>query len=246
MNAKVTVARIREIKALQLKKNRTESGMYVAEGEKVVREAVEAGIEVSEVFGTERPDWLPQHMRFTSGSSKDLERMSGLKTPPKFLAEIRQSRPAWPTTLSGPVLMLDGIRDPGNFGTLLRTADWFGFRLIIASPDCVDSFNPKVVQSAMGSLFRAVVLRDELRESGDRLLAHGYRIYAAVLDGTDALQTDFSPDAAFIIGSESHGIQSAVSGEPVSIPAFGDAESLNAGIAGGILMARYRQQHRKD
>jgi TrmH family RNA methyltransferase len=137
-------------------------------------------------------------------------------------------------------ILLDGISDPGNMGTILRTADWFGFDEIICSEDTVELYNPKVVQSTMGSLFRVKVIYTDLPKYIESIAEKGFAIAGADLDGVNAFEYQFPEKTALVIGSESHGIRPNVESlltQKVHIPGSGNAESLNAGIAAGILLS---------
>ncbi len=146
--------------------------------------------------------------------------------------------------LTGTVLMLDGIRDPGNLGTIIRTADWFGVEAIFCSTDCVDCFNPKVVQSAMGSLFRIPVLYGSMKEFiNESKIKGGYFVIGASLQGTLGLPTSAGSKKALVIGSESHGLSPEVlqlvdSNITITKAVKSDAESLNAAVACGILLSK--------
>lgn len=240
VEAKVSVNRIKEIKALQQKKFRQEHGLFVAEGVKVIQEALSAGAHVKEVYASERPYWLPDSVQFSLATPKDLDRMTGMKSPPGCLALLALPDETSPPAPKGFVLALDGIRDPGNLGTLLRTADWFGAAAVVCTYDTVETTNPKVIQAAMGSAFRMPVFRTELKSW---LEACNRPVFLADMEGEPALSTTLPHDCVLVIGNESHGIRLSTEHPRISIPRFGQAESLNAGIAAGILMARYRQLH---
>ena len=177
----------------------------------------------------------PEIFRVTA---KELERISNLNTPNQVLAVC--SIPAWnPEQIENPegiMLALDGIRDPGNLGTIIRTADWFGVKEIICSDDCVDVFNPKVVQSTMGSLGRVKVYYTNLE---DFLSESKLPVYATVMDGNSIW--DANPgNGIFIIGNESKGIRPEVlkhAKHKISIPSVGGAESLNAAVATGVVLS---------
>ena len=135
-------------------------------------------------------------------------------------------------------LLLDGIQDPGNLGTLVRTADWFGIESIICSKECADVFNPKIVQSTMGSIARVQVLYLDLLS----LITENKKIpvFAAVLDGQNLYETKSILEGLILIGNESKGISSdllSLDPQKISIPKIGQAESLNAAVAGAIIMA---------
>lgn len=175
----------------------------------------------------------------TEISESELERISLLQTPNQVLGIFKKpvfaaNRPLR-NTLS---LMLDTIQDPGNLGTIIRCADWFGISQIICSTDCADAFNPKVVQSSMGSIARVQVLYEPLPE----FLAKqpGIPTYAAVLDGTSLRDLPPVKEGIIIIGNESKGISDGVlslSRHRITIPRKGSAESLNAAVATGIILS---------
>ncbi len=145
------------------------------------------------------------------------------------------------------VLALDGIADPGNMGTLLRIADWFGARRVLCSTDSVEEFNPKCVQASMGSLFRVAVQRCDLPRELDRLRAEGAALYLASMEGDDAFTLRLQRPAILILGSESHGPSPAVRGigaRIIAVPRAGAAESLNVAMAASALCMEFLRQAR--
>ncbi|MEE4256345.1 MAG: RNA methyltransferase [Bacteroidales bacterium] len=239
----ISKAQIKQIQSLKQIKFRREYGLFVAEGKKIVEELILSDIHVKEVFGL--AEWVEGKQEITGKrnivvhqvSQKDLERISGLSTPNQALAVCRI--PEWHLEhiSDTPVqLALDSIRDPGNLGTIIRTADWFGLKEIICSDDCVDAYNPKVVQATMGSIARVKVIYTDLPEY---LAGCGKNVFATILDGDSIF--DKSPGAGvFVIGNESKGIRQEVlqhATNMVSIPSHGGAESLNASVATGIILA---------
>ena len=239
---------ISEIKSLQLLKFRKQTALFVIEGEKVVKELLDSDFKIKLIAGVPDffksidPSKLPDEIYELS--DEELAKVSGFASANKVVAvaEIpKLSLPAY-SDLTGPVLMLDGIKDPGNMGTIIRTAEWFGVKSIICSDDCVDCFNPKVVQSAMGSLFRIPVFYGTLPVMINEIKQEGkLKFVAATLEGKSAM-TKFQPSQlALLIGSESHGISKTILENidfEVTIPASGNskAESLNAAVACGILL----------
>jgi RNA methyltransferase, TrmH family len=255
--------RISFIRSLQQKKFREEHRLFVAEGDKLVREMLNSGFTVQQVCGLET--WIvDNHTHAMKAASSevvkvmDMERMSSMTTAPEVLAVVEI--PEYDITAAGVnqgmVLMLDGIRDPGNMGTLIRTADWFGVRDIIASEDSVEFWNPKVIQATMGSITRVRLHTSDLKVAVNLLrqnaaLNNGdFTVYGAAMEGTDVYKTQWSRSGALIIGNESNGMREAISQLPdvtVAIPRaeHSAAESLNAGIAAGILMNEYFRSNLK-
>ena len=163
-------------------------------------------------------------------------------TPPGILAVVRIPKQDEIKISSRIVLALDGIANPGNMGTLIRTAEWFGIHDVVCSSDCVELWNPKVVQATMGSLFRVKVWKTELSVFLQKAKNEGKAIYGALLEGENLFEMKGKPEGIIVIGSESHGIRVDVLPcitHPVTIPRVGGSatESLNAAVAGAILMA---------
>jgi TrmH family RNA methyltransferase len=249
--------RISFIRSLQQKKFREEHRLFVAEGDKLVREMLNSGFTVQQVCGVE--SWIvDNHANAMKAESSevvkvmDMERMSSMTTAPEVLAvvEIPEYDINEVGGNQGLVLILDGIRDPGNMGTLIRTADWFGIRDIIASEDSVEFWNPKVIQATMGSISRVRLHSSDLSKAVNLLRQNAavnngaFAVYGAAMEGTDVYKTEWSKSGALIIGNESNGIRGEISellDVTVAIPRAENsgAESLNAGIAAGILMSEY-------
>ena len=219
----------------------------MAEGVKIVEELISSEIKVREIFGL--LDWVDEHKEVCEKASieifrvnrKELDRISFLTTPNQVLAVCEI--PMWDinSKTGGEIqLALDGIRDPGNLGTIIRTSDWFGVNEIVCSDDCVDVFNPKVVQATMGSIARVKVVYTELPQ----YLARARKeIYATVLGG-DSIFDSRPGEGIYIIGNESKGIRAEVlqhATHKISIPSKGGAESLNASVAAGIVLAVARK-----
>lgn len=180
---------------------------------------------------------LSQKINLCEISVTELEKISSLKTPQDVIAQIRL--PAWPVPdhheLKGKFsLVLDGIQDPGNMGTIIRIADWFGIGNIICSEDTVDSYNPKVVQACMGSLARVKVHYVNLV---DFLANVPLPVFGALLHGSNIYRTDLGNEGLIIMGNEGNGIRSEVQKmitKAITIPRVGKAESLNVAIATAI------------
>ncbi len=248
----VSKNKMKLIKALRHNKYRKLHGLFIAEGHKVVYELLGSNFKAVEIIATTA--WIEEHSKLLQGkdvnlspaSQAEIDSLSSLSTPPNVLALIALPDKTSENSLNtkGPMLMLDGINDPGNMGSIIRSADWFGIETIICSPNCVDPFNPKVVQATMGSVFRVKVIEADL----PIYLANnalGKNIYGTFLSGKSIYNTVLDPAGIFIVGSESHGISGEVAAfvsERITIPSFGNkAESLNASVATAILLSEMRR-----
>lgn len=233
---------IKWVRSLQQKKFRNESGCFVVEGFKGVEEGLKSHFRLHSLY-TSDPEWAATQAHVLSVAPREMEQMSSLSSSSPFLAVFHQSTPALEWKEEPCVLVLDGIADPGNMGTILRTAEWFGIHTILCTPDCVELFNPKVVQATMGSVFRMQVQVHGESEMQHVLKQNDYYIAAADLSGTNVYQFDFKQKLAIIIGSESHGVRPAMRSmvdEFVTIPGSGRVESLNASVAATVFMSQWR------
>ncbi len=230
---------VKYIISLSDKKNRDREGLFVAEGPKLVNELMANGIEPKAIYATQSGgiafNTKPEIIRTVSPD--ELQRISGFETPNETLGIFYQRKlPRYELThrLS---LALDGIQDPGNLGTILRTADWFGITQIFASADTADCYNPKVVQSTMGSIARVAVYYTQLAEllSGTEI-----PVFGALLKGENLYRIQAGKEGIIIIGNESKGIRKNVLpfiNRAITIPRVGNAESLNAAVATGIILS---------
>ncbi len=237
------------IQSLHLKKYRDLEGVFIAEGSKVVMDLLKSPKIVCKHL-TGKMKWLQQHegevKSYYQGpmeqlADHELEKISALATPNQVLG-IFEKMVNTPVSPVGTItLLLDDIRDPGNLGTILRIADWFGVGGVICSEHCADLYNPKVVQGSMGSLGRVPVLYTNLAA----WLSNHSNIpsYAAALNGRDMESIKGVSEALLVIGNESRGICEellSLAGERITIPKFGEAESLNAAVAAGIILSHMR------
>ena len=241
---------IKRVKSLQQKKFRDESGLFIVEGEKMVQEAVDSGFAVEKVY-------------YRDDIGEDaMKRISALANPSPALAVVRKPQDVYvesPTSLQamiskgGLFLALDSIRDPGNLGTILRIADWFGIRAVFAAKDTVDVFNPKVVQATMGAIFRVKMHYVDLPALSELVLSNGGSIYGTFLDGENMysknLKTGENSPVVIVIGNESEGISAkmgALVTDRLYIPPYPadspGSESLNAAIATAITVAEFRRR----
>ncbi len=236
--------------ALQVKKYRQKYRMFLLEGTKLVEELLaQQRVRAQAVYGTTA--WAKAHAALVARAGAlfrpigegELRKISSLTTPPGVLATA--NLPAFQPLEGGLTFYLDGIRDPGNLGTILRIADWFGFSAVYCSPDCADAFSPKVVQASMGAILHVPVAELPL---ADLLLSWGERpVVGAVLDGTNAFQASLPTEALLVVGSESEGIRPEIARHlthRLTLPRTpgSRAESLNAAVAAGILAALFRQK----
>ena len=217
------------------KKVRKEEGFFLVEGEKIVKELSERHPEVIDCICTTDSN-LNLHANIFSVDGKEMKQISTLQNPSKLVAVVKQKKWIEPTSKS--VLVIDELQDPGNLGTIIRTADWFGFDRIICSMNTVDCYNSKVIQSAMGSLFSVQI---EYHELANYLDACELPIYAAMLDGEPISKESLGGPCALLVGNEGQGIRSELLpfiDHRIKIEGKGKAESLNVAIATGILLSQ--------
>ena len=242
--------KISELKKLSQKKFREERGLFVVEGTKSVCDLLASSLPVEDLFATEA--WTEahraelSHVPFTVVTPAELERITVLSTPQAVLAVVRT--PHFTTAdldFEDALLVLDGIRDPGNLGTILRTADWFGFRQVLCSEDCVEWTNPKTMQATMGSFTRVKVVYAHLPECLSQVQG---RIFGTFMQGEDIQSVDFQKNDILVIGNEGKGISPEVEQcvqHRISVPLVergaAHAESLNASIAAAIVMYEFRR-----
>ncbi|WP_374948683.1 TrmH family RNA methyltransferase [Mucilaginibacter sp.] len=228
--------------SLQHKKFRREHGLFLVEGYKSISEFIDSHYHIHTLYHT--PDVAPKLLKLSQKinlqeiSLADLQKVSGLKTPADAIATVKipQFKALTHTDLENKFsLVLDGIQDPGNMGTIIRTADWFGITNIICSDDCVEVYNPKVVQATMGSLARINVLYAGL---SDFISNANLPVYGALLNGDNIYNTNFGMEALLVMGNEGNGIRPEIQQlitKAVTIPRIGQAESLNVAIATAII-----------
>ena len=232
--------KLKELAAYRLQKKQDEEGVFVVEGVKLAAEAIAAGAEVlytCAVTGWQAPEGSVGEMYEVSQT--ELERLSLMKTPNQVWMVVRRTKPDINSGSTSPlILALDRIQDPGNMGTIMRTADWYGIRRIVCSRDTVSCYNSKVVQASMGAVFRTQV---EYVDLPQWLADCGIPVYGASLKG-EPLEGKVHGTNVLLIGNESLGISNeamAAVTRPVLIPNIGGtAESLNAAVAAAILIDR--------
>jgi TrmH family RNA methyltransferase len=235
----VTKSELKYIQSLSDKKVRLETGCFIAEGVKLVGEMIVAGYPLKAVYALDSWESPDATLEVTRIEAFELEKMSMLQTPNQVLAVAMMPQKKETLDLAGPLtIVLDGIQDPGNMGTIIRTADWFGITQIVASEDTVDVFNPKVIGATMGSFMRVSVTYKNL---ADWMPTIKLPVYGALLEGENVFTIKTPQKGLLVIGSEGKGIRENILDfitHPVTIPKTGEAESLNAGIAAGIIVAQ--------
>lgn len=237
-------SKVKYIQSLGQKKFREPEGVFIAEGPKIVKELLEdETAEVKQVYAVK--DWIDENKiilgrtEIIEITEAELEKISQLTTPNKVIAIVQQFNAGKNIVTKGRItLALDGIQDPGNLGTIIRIADWYGVEQIICSSGCVDVYNPKVVQSTMGSIARVKIFYTDLKEW---LAAQkDIRIYVTALEGQDVTVMKKLQEGIIIIGNESKGIDPAIlefANVKITILQKGKAESLNAAVAVGIVLS---------
>lgn len=240
----LTKAQSKYIRSLSQQKYRKEYNEFIAEGNKIATEWLAADTNISKVLATE--SWLEEndHLLAEHPDAEvitvlphELENLSALKTPNDVLLVVQMPEVKAYTLTSEWVLALDRIQDPGNMGTIIRIADWFGIKHLVLSEGCVDIYNTKVVQSAMGSHTRVEVHYESLTDVLDKA---GVPVYAAVLGGSDIFSLKEKAAGIILIGNESKGLDpelQSLATHKITIPGKGGAESLNAGVSAGIICA---------
>ncbi len=233
---------LKYIQSLCQKKQRAAEGVFIAEGPKLAEELLASNYKI--IRGYASASWLAENKTskgFTEVSDIELEKMTGLQTANQVILIVEQKIQKTIPDLSKKLsLVLDGIQDPGNLGTIIRIADWFGITQIIASEDTVDLYNPKVVQSTMGSFIRVPVYYTDIVSF---LSATKLPVYGAMLEGKSMYELEKSATGLLVIGNESKGIRTALQPlikQAITIPRFGGAESLNAAVATGILVSHMK------
>jgi TrmH family RNA methyltransferase len=241
----MTKSDIKYIQSLAHKKQREEEGLFVVEGVKMVDELLlNFPDRIIKVYATEtwindRKKIVKKYKCFDCVDLESLERISFLHTANEVVALVTMPTIEMvPSFSNGVTLVLDQIQDPGNLGTIIRTADWFGVKQIICSVDTSDAFSPKVVQASMGSLMRLNIFYLEL----EPVLKHlgEVPIYTAELNGESLFDFEFRLPSVLVIGNESRGVSEKISKlatKKITIPKLGNAESLNASVASGIILS---------
>ncbi|MAY82806.1 MAG: RNA methyltransferase [Flavobacteriales bacterium] len=232
------------IRSLQQKKYRKQHSLFVVEGLKSVNELINSDLEIEYIYTTDSiqfNDLEKIDIEATMISELQMKSISSLTNPPGVLAVAKI--PEQELITGDLVLYLDEVRDPGNLGTIIRSAEGFGVSQLVLSPNCVDPFSPKVVQASMGSLFR-LPLAVESFESLYKRLSNDYSFYAADMDGENLHQYELGMPAVIVMGNESQGLSDDIQSKikTLSIPIAKSLESLNVAVSAAVILAEFRRQ----
>jgi len=239
----ISKSQVKYIQSLGQKKYRDQEQVFVAEGPRLVTDLLQSkDVIVTHLYAVS--DWLEDNEKLLKEINtneileRELQSISQLKTPNRVIAVVKKFENKEPIAAGNISLVLDTIQDPGNLGTIIRIADWFGINQIVCSDDCADMYNSKVVQATMGSIARVNVYYTQL----DKWLAdhREVRIFATMLEGKDVTKMSAITEGSIIIGNEAKGIDERLlqfANEKITIPKKGKADSLNAAVAAGIVLA---------
>lgn len=235
---------IKHVRALHQRKFREAEGLFLVQGRKLVAELLAASREVVALHATAQAAERLGLRDATIWPDHVLQRMGTLESGNEVVAVVPLPQHAPPTALAPDelVLALDGIADPGNLGTVVRIADWFGVRHVLCAQGSVDAFNPKTVQATMGGFLRVAVHACELPAELERMRALGAHLYLASMEGRPVFEVDLPRPAVLVLGHEAHGISAAVRGLPstlIAVPRKGGAESLNVAMAAAALCMEF-------
>lgn len=237
----ISKADIKHIRSLQRKKFRDQHNEFVIEGQKLLNEALEHKPELIKTIYTSDLDQveIKADLNIVEISNKELSQISSLRSPQPFATVCRKNSEE--EIDSSLILALDDIQDPGNMGTILRLAAWFGIKDIVVSEGCVDIYNPKVVQASMGAIFNLNIVQ---RDLDSFLQEQDLPVYGALLEGENVYQQKLPQHAIILMGNEGNGIHSGLIKHisiPLSIPKFGSGESLNVAMATSILLSEFKR-----
>jgi TrmH family RNA methyltransferase len=233
--------RIKFIRSLHRKKERIQHRKFIIEGEKPILELLSSEFPVDTIYCSR--NYIENHPEVNAVliTDKEMESISTLKTFPGILAVCDVLQWQNPNFQEGKYVMLDRINDPGNLGTIIRIADWYGLNGIICSSESVDLYNPKVIQASMGSIFRVPVFYEDLILLLPKI-SKTTEIIGADMQGESINKFRFPKNGILLMGSESHGISNELHqhiNQKVTIPRYGKAESLNVAVATGILVNQF-------
>ena len=243
--------KIKFLVSLQKKKSRDEYGLYLIEGDKMVKEYISAAMPVKSVIA--KPEFLKSlpadymdNIENEAVSYEDLKKVSTLKTPHNAIAVVAmpEQDPDLKNIFPDWCLALDFIQDPGNLGTIIRAAAWFGIRNIVCSEESVDAFNPKVIQASMGALIHVNVVYSDLAKFLNTASGEQIPVYGSVLDGESVYTLDLSEKGIVLLGNESKGISENLIpyiSRKLTIPRYSNSslgiDSLNVGMAASIIIS---------
>lgn len=234
---------IKLINSLSQKKYRQKNAMFVAEGIKVIKELLNSNFELERLF-SEADLFFTENNKMQLLEANELKKITKLATPQTALAlfKIPQKKQ---TIIEDFIVALDGVRDPGNLGTIIRLCDWFGVKQLLCSKDTVDCYNEKVVQATMGSIARVEVIYGDLAEEISKL---DLPVFGTFMNGENIYESSLSSKGILVLGNEANGISDEIkqlSKHQISIPQFGETkntESLNVATATAILLSEFKRR----
>lgn len=237
----ISKQQVKYVKSLKLKKYRKKASTFLVEGAKNVCELLDSDYDVQSLFVTEKfldefPHQRISEIEYTVCNEKELNDLGTFKTNEYALAVAKMKSPPLDILSDDLILALDDVSDPGNLGTIIRIADWFGIKSIMASTDTADFYNPKVINSSMGSFTRVDVHYTELQDFLNLNATH--KVYGALLNGEDIHNVKIDKPAILLMGNESNGIRNSLLkmiDKKITIPRIGRAESLNVAVSTAII-----------
>jgi RNA methyltransferase, TrmH family len=248
--------KIKLIQSLNRKKDRDESGLFLVEGNKMVEEAIRSDFTIetlvcTSIFASQHPDVQSRAKEIIESDQESIQKASLLQSPQEALALVRKPESSKPDLNLGIdlCLALDFIQDPGNLGTILRIADWFGIDTVICSENTVDVYNPKVVQASMGAIFRIKIWYTNLEDLLSETVKSQIPVYGTFMDGSNIYTESLTKNGIIVLGNEGNGISEPISqlvNRRIAIPTFSSntnkAESLNVAIAASICCSEFKRR----
>lgn len=248
--------KIKLINSLSLKKNRDEEELFVAEGEKIIKELIDAHFDITTIICSDKfsERYISSDYETIVATDAEMKKISSLKTPSHILAICRKRNTLLNINnlVNDLTIALDDIQDPGNMGTIIRLASWFGIKEIICSSHTVDCYNPKVIQATMGSIAHVNIHYTDLPDLLSKINKKGLPVYGTFLDGENIYETGLTKNGIIVFGNEGNGISKEVekqTSHKLLIPPYKqdiqNVESLNVSIATSIVCAEFRRRSMK-
>lgn len=245
--------KVKNIQSLSHKKGREETGLFIAEGEKLITELIQSGFQIDSLIALEEKmdEFKALHCEKIIASVDEIKKISSLKTPPSMVAVCFQRIDLLTlNSTKGLTIVLDNIQDPGNFGTIIRLASWFGIDQIICSENTVDCYNPKVIQATMGAIAHVKIIYTDILSYLSDSIEEGRAIYGTYIEGENIYNTELVENGIVVFGNEGNGISEKISElvpKKISIPTFAKdhdpVESLNVSIAASIVCSEFRRRN---
>lgn len=246
--------KVKNIQILSHKKGREETGLFIAEGEKLITDLIKSGFKIDTLIALEEKmkKFSAIHCEKLIATEDELKKISLLKTPPSMVAVCFQriDKLTFGSSKKDLTIVLDDIQDPGNFGTIIRLASWFGIDQIICSENTVDCYNPKVIQATMGAIAHVKIIYTDILSYLSDSNEEGRVIYGTFMEGENIYSTDLDKNGIVVFGNEGNGISKKISElvpKKISIPTFAKdhapVESLNVSIAAAIVCSEFRRRN---